>query len=389
MTANPTSAPHTPRTKTVPAEPLSVGPLRVWPPVVLAPMAGVTNTAFRRLCRQHGAGLYISEMVTARALVEGNAKTMAMVTPAEDESPRSVQLYAVDPATLSVAIRRLVEQVGVDHIDFNLGCPAAKVTRKGGGSALPLHPVLLRRLLAAAVKAAGDVPFTVKFRLGIDDNHLTYLDTGRIAEAEGCAAVALHARTTEQLYSGRADWDRIGELKAAVSIPVLGNGDIWEASDAMDMVRRTGCDGVVIGRGCLGRPWLFGELAAAFDGRPAPAPPTFGQVLDTMVHHGELLVERFGELTAMREMRKHAAWYTKGFRVGGQRRLRLGTVSSMAEFLELIGPLNREEPFPSDALRAGRGHMNGPRKVHLPEGWLESRDDPNPPHGAELLVSGG
>ena len=369
---------------------LKIGPLSVDPPVVLAPMAGVTNTAFRRVCRRYGAGLYVSEMVTARALVEGNARTMRMVAFADDETPRSVQLYGVDPRVMEVAVRRLVDDVGVDHVDLNFGCPAQKVTRKGGGGALPVRRALFRSVVRAAVQAAGPVPVTVKMRIGVDDAHRTHLEAGRIAEDEGVAAVALHARTVEQLYSGEADWSAIAELKAAVtSVPVLGNGDIWEAEDALRMVAETGCDGVVVGRGCLGRPWLFRDLADAFAGRPVAPPPDLGGVVDVMRLHASLLCDLAGEGGGIRDFRKHTSWYLTGFPVGGDRRRRLSQVSSLAELDDLLADLDRAMPFPEGAGRLKRGHTNGPRRPVVPQGWFDAVDDPTPPAGAELLVSGG
>ncbi|HJL32333.1 MAG TPA: tRNA dihydrouridine synthase DusB, partial [Polyangiaceae bacterium LLY-WYZ-15_(1-7)] len=255
-------------------EPVSIGPLEVWPPVVLAPMAGVTNWPFRSICREQGAGLYVSEMITARPLVEGRAKTLKLADFGPEESPRSLQLYGVDPHYVGEAVKRLVGEGHVDHIDMNFGCPVRKVTSKGGGSAIPARPLLLRDIVRAAVTNAEDVPVTIKFRMGIDDSLLTYEDAGRIGEDEGCAAVALHARTAAQLYDGEARWEAIAHLKSIVkTIPVLGNGDIWEAWDALRMMRQTGCDGVVVGRGCLGRPWLFRDLADVFEGREPQDPP--------------------------------------------------------------------------------------------------------------------
>src|SRR5690606_30077985 len=250
---------------------LQLGPLRVWPPVVLAPMAGVTNYPFRALCRRFGAGLYVSEMITARPLVEGNQKTLRLADFGPDETPRSLQLYGVNPHYVNGAVRRLVGEGRVDHIDMHFGCPVPKVTRRGGGSAIPVKPRLLAAIVRAAVQAAGSngqqVPVTIKFRLGIDDELITFRDAGRVGEEEGCAAVGLHARTAAQLYDGVARWEHIGEMKSVVRIPVLGNGDIWEAQDALLMMRTTGCDGVIVGRGCLGRPWLFRDLADVFQGR--------------------------------------------------------------------------------------------------------------------------
>ncbi len=378
-------------------KPLRLGDrVEVWPPVVLAPMAGVTNAPFRRLCRAYGGGLYVSEMITARALVEGNERTQQMVAFAPDEAPRSLQLYGVDPATIGQAVRRLVAEGAVDHVDLNFGCPVAKVTRRGGGAALPVHRRLLAAVIGAAVQAAAPegVPVTVKFRKGVDDRHLTYLDTGRIAEAEGAAAVALHARTAEQQYSGTADWNAIGELKAAVAtIPVLGNGDILESNDALAMVAATGCDGVVVGRGCLGRPWLFADLAAAFEGRPAERWPDLDGVVDLMVRHARLLVDWFGEERAMRDFRKHTSWYLTGFPVGPELRRSLSQVSTTSELRSLldraIDRLGPEHAFPAETVRVMRGHTHGPRRVVVPDGWFDTADDQSPPIGAELLVSGG
>ena len=374
-----------------PAAPeLKLGNLVVDLPVVLAPMAGVTNSAFRTLCRGYGAGLYVSEMVTARALVEGNAKTIGMASFGEDETVRSVQLSSVDPTVMEQAVRRLVGEIGVDHIDLNFGCPAGKVTRQGAGAALPIHRALFRDIIRAAVGSAGTVPVTVKLRMGVDDDHLTYLESGPIAEAEGVAAVTLHARTAEQLYSGTADWDAIGRLKAAVtSIPVLGNGDLWEASDALAMMDATGCDGVVVGRGCLGRPWLFRDLAAAFRGQPVPAPPDLAEICSMMLVHLDLLNGLFGEELGTRQFRKHTGWYLTGFPVGPQVRRSLALASSVDEVAGLLDGLDQSLPFPVEALRMARGHTNGPRPVHLPDRWLETVDDPTPPVGGDLLVSGG
>ena len=370
--------------------PLSIGTLEVDPPVVLAPMAGVTNRAFRRLCRSYGAGLYVSEMITARALVEGNAKTLDMVTFGDDEPYRSVQLYGVDPVVMEGAVRRLIDDIGVDHIDLNFGCPAAKVTRKGGGAALPVHQALLRAIIGATVKAAGSVPITVKLRLGVDGSHLNFLESGRIAREEGAAAVALHARTAEQLYSGSADWTAIGELKAHVTgIPVLGNGDIWEASDAMAMMATTGCDGVVVGRGCLGRPWLFRDLADAFAGRAPQGPPNLGEVAAVMVTHAQLLCGLFGETYGIRQFRKHVSWYLTGFPVGGEQRRAMAQLDSLAELDAAVTRLDHSQPMPVEAMRMARGHTNGPRPVALPDGWLRNVEDLTPPDGGDELVSGG
>jgi nifR3 family TIM-barrel protein len=371
--------------------PLVVGPLSVWPPVVLAPMAGVTNAPFRRLCRRFGAGLYVSEMVNARGLVEGGAKSWQLASFDADESPRSLQLYGTDPATMAAAVRRLVDESGVDHLDLNFGCPVRKVTRHGGGSAVPLRPGLFAAVVAATVEAAGAVPVTVKMRMGVDDGLLTYLDAGRAAEDAGAAAVALHARTAAQLYSGRADWSAVARLKqACTTIPVLGNGDVWEAADAVRMLRETGADGVVIGRGCLGRPWFFGDLVDAFEGRPPAPPPTLGEALAVMVDHARLLVAHRGERGALLDLRKHTAWYLTGYPVGSQVRRTLSTVASLDELEAAIAGLDPTIEAVPAAVRAPRGRQSGPQTVTLPDGWLDHRDDLTPPPAeADALVSGG
>ena len=371
--------------------PIPIGPMRVWPPVVLAPMAGVTNIPFRTLCRRFGAGLYVSEMITARPLVEGNRKTLHLASFAPDESPRSLQLYGVDPYYVGEAVKRLVGEGHVDHIDMNFGCPVRKVTRKGGGAAIPAKPRLLQRIVRSAVQAAGAIPVTIKFRMGINERYRTDLDAGRIAEDEGCAAVALHARTAAQLYDGEARWEAIAALKQAVSsIPVLGNGDIWEAEDALRMMRTTGCDGVVVGRGCLGRPWLFRDLADVFDGRSPPDPPALGPVVDIMLEHLRLLCDWAGPEHGVRMFRKHAAWYTKGFRGSSRVRTLIMNASTVEAITEALGQLNRDERFPPSAMRVPRGKTGGTQCVALPPGYLDQLDDDTPPCPmAEDDTSGG
>jgi nifR3 family TIM-barrel protein len=363
-----------------PARALRIGPIALDAPVVLAPMAGITNTAFRRLCREYGAGLYVSEMITSRALVERNATTMRLITHHESETPRSIQLYGVDPATVEGAVRVLVDEDRADHIDLNFGCPVPKVTRKGGGAALPWKLELFREIVTRAARAAGEIPLTIKMRKGIDSDHLTYLDAGRIAEDAGVSAVALHARTAAEFYSGQADWSAIAALKQAVtSVPVLGNGDIWSAEDAVRMMDETGCDGVVVGRGCLGRPWLFGDLARAL-GAPgsAPAAPVdanLGFVADAFRRHAELLVEFLDdEERGCRDIRKHVAWYFKGYPVGGDTRAALATASSLDEIDQLLASLDRGAPYPGAAAEGQRGRAGTPKRPALPEGWLESRE---------------
>jgi nifR3 family TIM-barrel protein len=357
--------------------PLTLGPLTVPVPVVLAPMAGITNAAYRRLCAEQGAGLYVCEMITSRGLVERDATTLKMLVFDELETTRSVQLYGTDPSYVGKATEILCAEYGVHHVDLNFGCPVPKVTRKGGGGALPWKRGLLAEILTSAVAAAEPygVPVTMKTRKGLDDVHLTYLDAGRIAEDSGVVAVALHGRTVAQSYSGRADWDAIARLVEHVSIPVLGNGDIWEAGDALRMVEHTGAAGVVVGRGCLGRPWLFRDLAAAFTGTEVCTLPTLGEVRTMMRRHAELLAEHMGEERGCKEFRKHVSWYLKGFRAGGSLRHSLALVDSLAALDVLLADLDPDEPFPVSELGAPRGRQGSPReRVVVPEGWLDDTD---------------
>ena len=378
-----------------PARALQIGPIELDVPVVLAPMAGITNTAFRRLCREYGAGLYVSEMITSRALVERNETTMRLIRHHESETPRSIQLYGVDPKTIAEAVRIIVAEDHADHIDLNFGCPVPKVTRKGGGAALPWKTSLFADIVDQAVKAAGPLPLTVKMRKGIDPDHLTFLDAGRAAEDAGAAAVALHARTASEFYSGHADWNAIGELKQAVtSIPVLGNGDIWSADDAVRMMDETDCDGVVVGRGCLGRPWLFGDLATAFGAEVHPVDATLGFVADAFRRHAELLVDFFDdEDHGCRDIRKHVAWYFKGYPVGSDIRTGLATAQSLAHIDELLGQLDRDAPYPGADAEGQRGRAGRPKRPSLPDKWLESRDVAADTgemlRGAEIENSGG
>ena len=370
---------------------LTLGPLRVDSPVVLAPMAGITNAAYRRLCleqmhAQGSTGLFVCEMITSRGLVEGDATTRSMLVFDELEDVRSVQLYGTDPAYVGKATEILCAEYGVAHVDLNFGCPVPKVTRKGGGAALPWKLTHFREIVEGAVAAAGSIPLTVKMRKGIDSDHLTYIEAAKAAEGAGVASIALHARTAAEFYSGHADWSAIAKLKETITgTPVLGNGDIWSAADAIRMVEETGCDGVVVGRGCLGRPWLFGDLAAAFRARAgeisaeeaerAQAHPTLGQVAATFRRHAELLVEFFeSEERGCRDIRKHVAWYFKGYPVGGDTRARLATASSLAEIDDLLATLDLDAPYPGAAAEGQRGRAGSPKKPALPEGWLNSRE---------------
>lgn len=369
------------------------------PVVVLAPMAGITNLAYRRLCRETSSArnptgipaLFVSEMITSRALIERDPETLRMTTFGSEESPRSLQLYGVDPDVVSKAVAMIVAEDRADHIDLNMGCPVPKVTRKGGGAALPWKQQHFRNILKAAVDAAGTLPVSVKMRMGIDEDHLTYLKAGEIAEEVGISWVGLHARTALQLYSGSARWQSIKTLKSHISIPVLGNGDIWSGDDARRMFEETGCDGVIVGRGCLGKPWLFADIEYALRGEEIPQQPDFQSVAAMMIRHAELLSNYLGdEAHASREFRKHVAWYTKGFRVGGETRHQLAMISSIAELRDLLSTIE-DQPYPKTVLDEPRGRSSSAKTVSLPEGWLDSTDlfDSGELRQAELSVSGG
>src|SRR6201998_4792927 len=361
-------------------------------------MAGGTNVTSRTLCRELEqakvgtvSGLYVCEMVTARALVERHPVTMHMTTFSPDESPRSLQLYTVDPATTYAAASMIADEGLADHIDMNFGCPVPKVTKRGGGAALPFKRRLFGQIVPAAVRATegSDIPVTVKFRIGIDDEHHTHLDAGRIAEAEGGAAAALHARTAAQRYSGTADWEQIAQLKQHVrTIPVLGNGDIYDASDALAMMATTGCDGVVIGRGCLGRPWLFAEVSAAFTGTPPPPPRARRQPTQRAGRPGGRGGAHSAEDKGLRDIRKHIAWYLHGFPAGSESRRALAMVKTLDELDSLLDRLDGAVPFP-DAATGPRGRQGSPARVALPEGWLTDPDDCTGPVGADGMHSGG
>lgn len=377
--------------------PLRLGRLTVDVPVVLAPMAGVTNKAFRRLCREYGGGLYVTEMVTARALVERRPESLRIIEHDADEQIRSIQIYGVDAVNVGRAVRMVAEEDRADHIDLNFGCPVPKVTKNGGGSALPWKTDLFEAIVTTAVREASraEIPVTVKMRKGIDEEHLTFLDAAKTARDAGVAAIALHGRTAAQHYSGQADWDAIAELREAVpDIPVLGNGDIWSAEDAARMVEQTGVDGVVIGRGCQGRPWLFGDLQNAFEGSQERFRPGVAEVAEIIHRHAQLLVETFGdESRGMREIRKHIAWYFKGYPVGGKLRADMARVETLAQFRELLDQLDLTLPYPGADVEGPRGRAGSPKRPHLPEGWLDSRILGDAERlglaDAELDISGG
>ena len=373
--------------------PLSSGDHLIDPPVVLAPMAGITNAPFRMLCREQGAGLFVSEMVTARALIERRPETLRMIEPGKGEWPRSVQLYSVDPHTMRAAVTMLGKENLVDHIDMNFGCPVPKVTRKGGGAALPYKRNLFSAIVGAAVEAAKPfgIPVTVKMRIGIDSDHHTYLEAAKSAADLGVAWVALHARTAAQMYEGKSDWSAITRLVdhlKPTGVPVLGNGDIWSGADGIEMVRQTQCAGVVVGRGCLGRPWLFSDLVSAFNGGTERTLPTLHQVREVMFRHGELIVDYFeSEDRGCRDLRKHMAWYLKGFRVHRELRREFGLIESLPHFRKLLDQLD-DQPYPIEVGEKPRGRTSHGRPVTLPDRWL---DDPDEMAAIELedAFSGG
>nr|WP_277870843.1 tRNA dihydrouridine synthase DusB [Trueperella bialowiezensis] len=401
-----------------------MGALTLGTPVMLAPMAGVTNPPFRQLCREFGeraladvkahnsgqpvryerpgsyapTGLYVCEMITSRALIEQTPETMRMIEPDMGDPVRSIQLYGVAPAAVAESVRLLVGNGWADHIDLNFGCPVPKVTRKGGGSALPWKHDLFAQIVEASVSAAqeasgGLVPVTAKFRIGIDDEHETFRDVTRMCEDAGIAALTLHARTMAQHYSGHARWDVIGELKEMTELPVFGNGDVFEAEDAAALVAQTGADGVVVGRGCQGRPWLFYDLVAAAHGSDLRYKPSLGQVAEVIVRHAELSIDHFrDERRAMREMRKHVGWYMRGFAIGGQARRDLGLVDSLDDLRGQLARLDLSQPYPV-AAEGPRGRAGGEKRPHLPEFWLDSHElsaeQRAQIHQAELGISGG
>ena len=379
------------------------------PVIELAPMAGVTNRAFRRVCREASTDIrsslgqidqdntvYVAEMTTSQALLLRHPETLDLVTFDGDEKVRSAQLYGVDPDVVGAAVRMLVDEDMADHIDLNFGCPVPKVTRKGGGSALPWKRDLFASIVNSAVSnAQGKVPVTVKMRIGIDQDHITYLDAGRIASQAGVTWVALHGRTAAQYYGGKADWNAIARLVEHIpNTPVLGNGDIWCAQDAQRMLDQTGARGVVIGRGCLGRPWLFGQIRASFAGELVPAEPNSGVILNLMRRHAQLLVEMHGdEFRGCQEMRKHMAWYLKGVIAGSETRGALSLISSLAQLDLLLANIDPDQILDEELAKSPRGRTTPDRKVNLPDGWLNSQfissTEKETVREAELLVSGG
>lgn len=359
-------------------KPVDLGKIHIATPVVLSPMAGITNWPFRVICREYGPdGLYVAEMITARALVARNPKALRLCRFAPNEKVRSLQLYGVDPSIVELAARIVVDENMADHVDLNFGCPVPKVTRRGGGSALPWKTDLLQEILHRVVSVCdpAGIPVTAKFRVGIDENHETFMQAGHIAQEEGCAAVTLHARTTAEYYGGHSDWSRIAELVDALDIPVFGNGDIWGADDALAMFKETGCAGVAIGRGCQGRPWIFADIRSACNGSDNRVNPSLGQVCKVILRHLELLVDFYDgdERMAVHDLRKHIAWYLKGFPVGGGTRKSFMECESIEDVQRNIDALDSSLKLPEQVLDTPRGRVRFAKKVHLPYGWLYSR----------------
>lgn len=358
--------------------PVRLGNLRVETPVVLSPMAGETNWPFRVICEGYGkSGLYVGEMITARAIVANNDKAWRLTRFAPSERIKSLQVYGVNPQWTGKAVRAIVERVHPDHIDLNFGCPVAKITRHGGGSALPWKEDLFAADVRAAVKACeGEgIAVTAKIRVGIDADHETYLQAGHIAQEEGVAAVTLHARTTAEFYGGHSDWSKIRRLKQELRIPVFGNGDIWSAEDALEMVRETGCDGVAVARGAMGRPWIFANIRNAFAGSAERINPSLGEVGQIILRHSRFMIDFYDgdERHAIHDMRKHIASYLRGFPVGGAVRRQFMSAETLDDVKKMVDGLDPDLHIPDSAVGAPRGRVKFQRKVHLPYGWLDSR----------------
>lgn len=313
---------------------ITIGNVKIEKTAALAPMASVADRAYRLMAKKYGAAYCVGEMASCKGLVYSDNKTAALLTVTPEERPMAVQLFGAEPEFMAKAVK-IAERYSPDIIDINAGCPMPKITGGGAGSALMKTPRLFGELVAAAVSAT-DIPVTVKIRKGWDSGSVNAVELAKIAEQSGAAAVAVHGRTREQLYSGKADWDIIREVKRAVSIPVIGNGDVGSPEDCAEMYSYTGCDLVMIGRGSYGRPWLFGQIRDHFEGKPPRHDPSPAEKLSIMREHIELLIEDKGERIGMKEARRHAAWYIKGMQGAAQFRNRCGMLNSLADLDELI-----------------------------------------------------
>lgn len=315
-------------------EGITIGNVRLENPFVLGPMAGVTDLPFRLLCKEQGAGLLVMEMVSAKGILYKNKNTEALLAVHETEHPVALQLFGSDPHIMSEAAKR-IEERPFDILDVNMGCPVPKIVGNGEGSALMKQPKQVYAIVSALV-AAIKKPVTVKIRKGFDDEHINAVEIARIIEEAGAAAVAVHGRTREQYYSGRADWDIIRAVKEAVRIPVIGNGDVTDGPGAVRMMEQTGCDGVMIARGAQGNPWIFSRLRHYMETGRMPDAPSDTERKQMMLRHARLLLEYKGDYTGIREMRKHIAWYTKGMPGSARLRSRIGEVSSIEELEKLL-----------------------------------------------------
>ena len=313
---------------------MNIGKIELSAPLALAPMAGITDLPFRLICRRLGCGMTVSEMVSAKGLLYKNVKTTEMLRIDDGERPTAIQLFGSVPAELAEAAR-MVEASGADMIDFNMGCPVPKIVNNGEGSALMKNPQLAHDILAAMIKAVK-IPVTVKFRAGCDDNNRNAVEIARAVEAAGVSAVAVHGRTRQQFYEGKADWSIIADVKQAVKVPVFGNGDIFTVADGLRMLEQTGCDGLMIGRGADGNPWLFTALAAALRGEPLPQPPSLKERLAQASEHLAMLIDYKNEVVAVKEMRRHISAYLKGMPHAAEFRGRFHKVDTQEQFSQLL-----------------------------------------------------